>query len=138
MQTYSCWGLESGMTPDTNISVFETPHRPNANPHGLREPPPPPSHYTCICKIIYGSVFRKRDLMAIFHVMKYDAKCGTCLHKFDQVRDMTAFVIHCCIGTHIKITIQGLYCNLLPYCDQNTDSPFLFDNFFYNPPLRTY
>ena len=32
---------------------------------------------------IYGSVFGKRDLLAIFPVMKYDAKCGTCLHKFD-------------------------------------------------------
>ena len=30
---------------------------------------------------IYGSVFGKRDLLAIFHVMKYDVKCGTCLHK---------------------------------------------------------
>ena len=44
-----------------------------------------------------------------------------------QVRDMAAFVlIHCCIGNHIKITIQGLYLNLLPYCDHNTDSPFFF------------
>ena len=31
----------------------------------------------------YGSVFGKRDLLAIFHVMKYDAKCGKYLHKFD-------------------------------------------------------
>ena len=33
----------------------------------------------------YGSVFGKRDLLAIFHVMKYDVKCarGTCLDKFD-------------------------------------------------------
>ena len=31
----------------------------------------------------YGSIFGKRDLLAIFHVMKYDVKCGTCLHKFD-------------------------------------------------------
>ena len=30
----------------------------------------------------YGSVFGKRQLLAIFHVVKYDAKCGTCLHKF--------------------------------------------------------
>ena len=30
-----------------------------------------------------GSVFGKRDLLAIFHIMKYDAKCGTCVHKFD-------------------------------------------------------
>ena len=29
------------------------------------------------------SVFGKRDLLAIFHVMKYDVKCGMCLHKFD-------------------------------------------------------
>ena len=34
--------------------------------------------YIYIC--IYGSVFGKRDLLAIFHVMKYDVKCGTCLH----------------------------------------------------------
>ena len=34
-------------------------------------------HYTL------GSVFGKRDLLAIFHVMKYDAKCGMCLDKFD-------------------------------------------------------
>ena len=32
---------------------------------------------------IYGSIFGKRDLLAIFHVMKYDVKCDTCLHKFD-------------------------------------------------------
>ena len=32
---------------------------------------------------LYGSVFGKRDLLAIFHVMKYDMKCGMCLHKFD-------------------------------------------------------
>ena len=32
---------------------------------------------------IFGSVFGKRDLLAIFHVMKYHVKCGTCLHKFD-------------------------------------------------------
>ena len=31
---------------------------------------------------IVGSVFGKMDLLAIFHLMKYDAKCGTCLHKF--------------------------------------------------------
>ena len=31
---------------------------------------------------IYGSVFGKRDLLAIFHVIKFDAKCGTSLHKF--------------------------------------------------------
>ena len=24
----------------------------------------------------------KKDLLAIFYVMKYDAKCGTYLHKF--------------------------------------------------------
>ena len=30
-----------------------------------------------------GSVFGKRDLLAIFHVIKYDAKCGKSLHKFD-------------------------------------------------------
>ena len=41
----------------------------------------------------------------------------------NQVRDMTAFVIHCCFITHIKIIIQSLYCNPLPYCDHNTDSP---------------
>ena len=39
--------------------------------------------YIYICIYIYGSVFGKRDLLAIFHVIKYDAKCGTCLHKFD-------------------------------------------------------
>ena len=53
----------------------------------------------------------------------------------DQVQDMNAFVIHYCIIIHIKITIQSLYCDPLPYCDHNTDSPFLFFNFFYNPPL---
>ena len=31
----------------------------------------------------YASVFGKRDLLAIFHVIKHYAKCGTCLHKFD-------------------------------------------------------
>ena len=41
-----------------------------------------------------------------------------------------AFVIHYCIVTHIKITIQSLYCNPLPYCDHNTDSPFLLYHFF--------
>ena len=40
---------------------------------------------------------------------------------------MTAFVIHDCIVTHIKITIQSLYCNPLPYCAHKiNDSPFLF------------
>ena len=33
--------------------------------------------------MINGSVFGKRDLLAIFRIIKYDAKCGTCLHKFD-------------------------------------------------------
>ena len=33
---------------------------------------------------INGSVFGKRDLLAIFHIMKYDVKCGTCLHIFDR------------------------------------------------------
>ena len=47
----------------------------------------------------------------------------------EQVRDMTAFVIHFCIVTHIKITIQSLYCNPLPYCDHNTDFPFSFSLF---------
>ena len=37
---------------------------------------------------------------------------------------MTSLVIHYCIVTHIKITIQSLYCHPLPYCDHNTDSPF--------------
>ena len=55
-----------------------------------------------------------------------------------QVWDMTAFVIHYCIVTHIKITIQSLYCHPMPYCDHNTDSPFLFYYFFYIPPLWTY
>ena len=32
---------------------------------------------------ILGSLFGKRDLLAIFHVMKYNVKCGMCLHKFD-------------------------------------------------------
>ena len=31
----------------------------------------------------FGSVFGKRDLLAIFHIKKYDVKCGMCLHKFD-------------------------------------------------------
>ena len=30
-----------------------------------------------------GSVFGKRDLLAIFHIMKHDVKCGMCLHKFN-------------------------------------------------------
>ena len=30
-----------------------------------------------------GSVIWKRDLLAIFQVIKYDPECGTCLHKFD-------------------------------------------------------
>ena len=33
-------------------------------------------------EILNGSVFGKRDLLAISHVMKYDAKCGTCLQNF--------------------------------------------------------
>ena len=32
---------------------------------------------------LFGSVFGKRDQLAIFHIMKYDVKCGTCLHKVD-------------------------------------------------------
>ena len=35
---------------------------------------------------------------------------------------MSAFVIRYCIVTHIKITIQSLYCHPMPYCDHNTDS----------------
>ena len=27
-------------------------------------------------ELLYGSVFGKRDLLAIFHVMKYDVKCN--------------------------------------------------------------
>ena len=49
-------------------------------------------------------------------------------------RDMTAFVIRYCIVSHIKITIQSLYCNQLPYCDHNTDSPFLFNYIFFTLP----
>ena len=37
-----------------------------------------------------------------------------------------AFVIHYCIITHIKITIQCVYCNPQPYFDHNTDSLFFF------------
>ena len=55
-----------------------------------------------------------------------------------QLRDMTAFIILYCIVTHIKITIHSLYCKALPYCNDNTDSPFLFYYFFYNPPLWKY
>ena len=55
---------------------------------------------------------------------------GPFISSLNQVRDMTAFVIHYCIVTHIKITIQSLYCNPLPYCDHNTDSPLLFNYFF--------
>ena len=36
-----------------------------------------------IVSLLYGSVFGKRDLLAIFQVIKYDANCGMCLHKFD-------------------------------------------------------
>ena len=43
-----------------------------------------------------------------------------------KVLDTTAFVIHFCIVTHIKIKIQSLYCNPLTYGDHNTNSPFLF------------
>ena len=32
---------------------------------------------------LYGSAFGKRDLLAIFHIMKYETKCGMCIHKFD-------------------------------------------------------
>ena len=32
---------------------------------------------------INGSIFGKTDLLAIFHVMRYDVKCGMCHHKFD-------------------------------------------------------
>ena len=39
---------------------------------------------------------------------------------------MTAFVIHYCIVTHIKITIQSLYCSPLQYCDHNTEYLFFF------------
>ena len=45
------------------------------------------SHAVLLILLLYfttfRSVFGKRDLLAIFHVMKYDVKCGTCLHKFD-------------------------------------------------------
>ena len=32
---------------------------------------------------LFGSIFGKSDLLAIFHIIKHDVKCGTCLHKFD-------------------------------------------------------
>ena len=68
-------------------------------------------------------------LNLLFHQIKSHLK------NTYHVRDMTAFVIHYCIITHIKITIQSLYCDPMPYCDHNTDSPFLFNDFFNNPPL---
>ena len=37
----------------------------------------------CMTARLIGSIFGKRDLLPIFHVLKYDAKCVTCLHKFD-------------------------------------------------------
>ena len=39
--------------------------------------------FAIILSSIFGSVFGKRDLLAIFQVIKYDAKYGTCLHKFE-------------------------------------------------------
>ena len=54
------------------------------------------------------------------------------MHTY-QVWDMTAFVIRYCIVTHIKITIQSLFCHPMSYCDHDTDSPFLFYYFFYIP-----
>ena len=33
--------------------------------------------------MLFGSVFGKTDLLAIFHVIRYDTKCGTCVHIFD-------------------------------------------------------
>ena len=53
-----------------------------------------------------------------------------------QVRDMTAFVIHYCIITHIKITIQSLYGDPLQYYDHNTDPPFLLIISFIILPYR--
>ena len=47
---------------------------------------------------------------------------------------MTAFVIRYCIVTHIKITIQSLYCHPMPYCGHNTDSSFLFYYAFISLP----
>ena len=41
----------------------------------------------------------------------------------NQVR--TTFSIHCFIIPHIQIKIHVLYCYRLPYCDHNTESPFL-------------
>ena len=37
---------------------------------------------------------------------------------------MTAFLIHCFIIDHTKITIYSLYWNILPYCDDNTPPPY--------------
>ena len=46
-----------------------------------------------------------------------------------QVRDMTAFVIHCSIIAHIEITIHFLYRDL-PYWDYNTYTFSVLFNYF--------
>ena len=55
--------------------------------------------------------FGKRDLLAIFHIKKYDAKCGACLHKFDcretslsnAANHLEIFLIECeiCLYKHL-------------------------------------
>ena len=52
---------------------------PSGWPHKWETTAHTPWHH--VLRDIYGSVFGKRDLLSIFHVMKCDAKCGTCLHK---------------------------------------------------------
>ena len=34
---------------------------------------------------LYGSLFGKRDLLAIFHIMKYDVKCGYVSSQIDSI-----------------------------------------------------
>ena len=58
--------------------------------------------------------------------------------SINQVRDMTAFLIRCCIIGHIKITIHSLYWDIIPYCDNNTASPLFFLLFLYKAPRCTY
>ena len=74
--------------------------------------------------LINGSVFGKRDLLAFFHVMKYN---GTCLYKFDcrettlsnAVNHFKIFLIEfeICLYKHLYFFTLGIsYSKLLSLC----------------------
>ena len=51
--------------------------------------------------ITFGSAFGKRDLLAFFHVMKYDVKCGTCLSNAANHFKIFLIELEICLYKHL-------------------------------------